>query len=851
MKKVLTMTLAAALCSAGLAAASLDVTVTDRDLEFPLEGVILELAGTSAQETDPEGKARIELPEGFTRGILSARLPGYADTKVPVTASQKSIAVTLGISEVIEGQELVVERSAPGKTDAAPGVSVAMTMQEMDTTANFGLVEDVMSSIMTLPGIGFSGGFNAMPSIRGGYPNEMGTVMDDIYVLQPWHWGGAYSIFNPNMTSSAKMSHGIFSARYGRAMSGLLEVTTKTPESSRVRIDAGISTNAIDLFAQVPLGPKAGFFAGGKVSYMEPAVYLNDEILDMEPKVGENLPTPPFIRDAYAKAYFIPDPSLDITVNGFFGSDGIGTKGDTTNDGVRTVSGFNWLYLQGFAGTNIKWLPNDKSRVHFVGSYNQIMADLDMKFETNGTWTYSDAFLAAFDTIPFPGIMNADPDGKIDGETGYTLKDFGMNGFSRQIVRQFQGKLEAERLFGSNVLSLGGEAVVQMFRSEQEFSGWQIVNALDPAEYRNFKVTNNLEGNRIINSSAFALWNYGTADGRLTGEAGIRGEHFYLWNDTFTLNTWPVADPRVNASWKAMQNRGVLDVLTLSAGTGVFSMFPPDSIAASQDYGIKSFEISPDRAWFQVLGAEADLADGWLFRIESYYKHYFSRLYLTGFYDTDTNGIKVTAHTNGKGYSAGADFFIQKKDGRYFDGYLSYSFNIAKFNNPDALDSEGNYSFAGEPLKKWFYPSFHRFHNLNLVLNWKPARGITFTTKASLASGAPKAEAGETYMYPVLLVQDGTTRVIERYKRTENYSDTLRTDLSCPVDFRLAFSDYYPGTKVRWEMYFGLEDAFVNIYSPKTNPGFDEFTGKELENSDQADFGIGIPIPSVGFKISY
>ena len=33
--------------------------------------------------------------------------------------------------------------------------------------------------------------------------------------------------------------------------------------------------------------------------------------------------------------------------------------------------------------------------------------------------------------------------------------------------------------------------------------------------------------------------------------------------------------------------------------------------------------------------------------------------------------------------------------------------------------------------------------------------------------------------------------------------------------------------------------------------GFDEFTGKELENSDQADFSIGIPITSVGFKISY
>ena len=133
-----------------------------------------------------------------------------------------------------------------------------MDREEMDTVANIGLVEDIMSAVSTLPGVGFTGGWNSQPSIRGGYPEEMGTVMDGVYLAYPWHWGGAFSIFNPYMVSSAKMSNGVFSARYGRAMSGLLEVTTLTPEPGQVRVEGGISTLSTDAFAQIPFSDKAG-----------------------------------------------------------------------------------------------------------------------------------------------------------------------------------------------------------------------------------------------------------------------------------------------------------------------------------------------------------------------------------------------------------------------------------------------------------------------------------------------------------------------------------------------------------------------------------------------------------------
>ena len=276
-------------------ATELTVTALDRELSLPLEGVSLSLEGSTIHsETGPDGKANIILDENFQKAILVARLPGYENQKVAVIGGQTELLINMSISGLIEGKELVVERSAPGKTDAKSGISIVMDNREMESTANIGLVEDIMSSVSTLPGVGFSGGWTSEPSIRGGYPEEMGTVLDGVYIISPWHWGGAYSIFNPGMVDSVKMSHGIFSARYGRAMSGLLEVTTIKPSSSMIRIDTGISTTSTDFFAQIPFSPKAGLFAGGKITYMETLGWVN-EAMPTEPKLSETISKIPSI----------------------------------------------------------------------------------------------------------------------------------------------------------------------------------------------------------------------------------------------------------------------------------------------------------------------------------------------------------------------------------------------------------------------------------------------------------------------------------------------------------------------------------------------------------------------------
>ena len=172
------------------------------------------------------------------------------------------------IEGAIEGQELVVEGSKPQKTDAQGGLSQVVTSQDIQAQT-MGIVEDAMSAIKTLPGVGYTGSFDARPSIDGGDPSETVATLDGAYILNPYQWSGTYTIFNPDMVDSIKLSDGIIGAPYGQVMSGLLEVNSKTPTDTDRHLDFGFSTTGLDLFFQQAFGTEAGILLGGKVTWME------------------------------------------------------------------------------------------------------------------------------------------------------------------------------------------------------------------------------------------------------------------------------------------------------------------------------------------------------------------------------------------------------------------------------------------------------------------------------------------------------------------------------------------------------------------------------------------------------
>ena len=158
----------------------------------------------------------------------------------------------MSIGGILEGEELVIEESYYTKKEKI-GASTLVDKEEIKTLAMRGQIEDLMNAIKMLPGVSYSSGFRTQLSIRGGHPDEVAASLDGFVVRWPYYWGGSASIFNPNIVEAAIFSNGAFSAKYGMAISGLLEVETKKPVKE-FKVDSNIGFTTVEAFIQTPVG---------------------------------------------------------------------------------------------------------------------------------------------------------------------------------------------------------------------------------------------------------------------------------------------------------------------------------------------------------------------------------------------------------------------------------------------------------------------------------------------------------------------------------------------------------------------------------------------------------------------
>ena len=828
-----------------LFAGNLKVSVTDRELEFPLEGVRVSVRGNPSvnAQTDENGEAVLDLPEAFSSGEIEAALPGYQIAVAPFSSSDDSVSIAMSISNVLEGQTLVVNRAVPEETDEKPGVATAISQETMHATASMGILEDCMASVRTLPGVAYSGAWGTEPSIRGAEPREFSCLLDGMYTLFPWHFGGGVSIFNPTMVKSIKLSNGIFSAKYGRASSGILEATTIKPDYEQFHLNLGLAATSADAFAQIPFGKNVGgMILGAHLTYLEPLFALykatGSTALDM-------IERPPYIRDFFIKANFTPKPELDIAFTGFFGSDGMTMDQTETKDLLKTNVRMDYDIWQALGILNIKYLASDKLLFRGSLGYNGTYEDMQQKSTENGSVKYNDEFVRKYGEI-YPSV-------KYGGS--YNLSNL-ENEYHEKINNHlFTGRFDTElQLSERNRLDLGLDECISTSQVKELQDYYVDIGNGDSRLFKKTKWLSDINGNNLLSNAAYASWNYGKEKDLIQTELGLRFEHMCLFNtdDNFCLNLIPSVSPRASITVTPFKDIGLLDRAGFTVGTGLFTSVQRDIVLATKDMGLKNFDMHPNRAIFAVLGANAALTNGWNFKLETYYKHYLSRVYgysiatpETGYADSN-----IVFKDNGKGHIFGVDTMVEKKAGDKWDGYISYSFVYSRMKNPasvrpnDYVDSMS----SNAPLDEWYYPRYHRFHTLNVVSNWHFKKDWTLTVKGTLATGAPKEETGDVTCYAAKM-DDGT--VIQRYSRSSFYSDTLRTQISCPIDIRLSHQWTSHGGRAKWEFYFAVQDLFVNLYSPKGEKSFNKYTGEPSENKESIDFSIGMPIPSLGIKVQF
>ncbi|HET7496730.1 MAG TPA: TonB-dependent receptor plug domain-containing protein [Candidatus Eisenbacteria bacterium] len=135
-----------------------------------------------------------------------------------------------------------------------PGVDVrAPRFQGIDPRADFitreqigrtaATADDAFRVVQTLPGVA-SSDYAASFLVRGGESDETLVRFDGFDLLEPYHipyWGGAISVVSPDVVQTMQLSRGGLPARYGRELSGALEIQSPSdrPEGPRYQVGAG------------------------------------------------------------------------------------------------------------------------------------------------------------------------------------------------------------------------------------------------------------------------------------------------------------------------------------------------------------------------------------------------------------------------------------------------------------------------------------------------------------------------------------------------------------------------------------------------------------------------------------
>jgi hypothetical protein len=149
----------------------------------------------------------------------------------------------------------------------------------------------------------------------------------------------------------------------------------------------------------------------------------------------------------------------------------------------------------------------------------------------------------------------------------------------------------------------------------------------------------------------------------------------------------------------------------------------------------------------------------------------------------------------------------------------------------------------------WYYPSFHRFHNCNIVLNIKPLTWFNIGIRFGFASGQPRRRVSDTIEpYPVLTL-DGN--IIQKYRRDSWYDENERAAWSLPLDIKFSFFPVNRHGRANMEIYLAGENMLSPIYRPAGRTSFNEYTGREEQGSGISSFDLPIPMVSFGFKWRY
>ncbi len=374
-----------------------------------------------------------------------------------------SITVAQDSPTPIELEKIVV---TPGRYAIYEETTPQISLSKEDIE-RFPLIDnDIMRSGHIFPGV-IASDFSARFSVRGGEKDGVTVRLDGMELYNPYHlqdFGGAISLVGLDLIQHADLLMGGFPAEYGHKMSGVFDMTTKKPNTEKVKANFGIDLINATALLEGPLTEKGGWMLSARRGYVDLILAL----IDIDDKYK------PQYADVYGKLMYQLTDTDTLTINALYGWDknlvnaddvenNLNSRYDNTTAWLKWRHTFNashWTDVYVYGGTSYQDRTTgdadfDNRNFDYLGTKGEYTANFLQKhtLRTGIEWRWSAAHYDYKVRDRLAGINNYDLVQANINKSGNDLKMFIQDEW------QIHPKL---------ALNIGGRLVLQTYRESDE-----------------------------------------------------------------------------------------------------------------------------------------------------------------------------------------------------------------------------------------------------------------------------------------------------------------------------------------------------------------------------------------------
>jgi hypothetical protein len=723
----------------------------------------------------------ISLPEG--EYIISVSSLGYTPLEKKINLNKDIEQDFSLLSRASLSQEIIVsaKKRDANITNAQMG-QIDLGINRMKSVPVIFGEMDPLKTLQLFPGVSNAGEGNSGIYVRGGGPDQNLILLDDAVVYNTGHLFGFFSIFNGDAIKNTTLIKGGMPAQYGGRLSSVLDISMKDGNMEKFQGEGGIGTVSSRLSLQGPLKKdKASFIISGRRTYIDALVK-------------------PFIKKGsqfYGSGYYFYD---------------LNTK-------------FNYRFSK-------------KDRIYFSGYFGRDVFDFnnnERQFNVSIPWGNSTG------TVRWNHIFHK----KLFMNTTLVYNDYKFalgalqNNFSFNLnsgIRDFNFKTDFDHyLSPEHKLTYGFQYTLHRF-SPSIVSGQQDTTIFNPnnaqlkhANEYSVYVQDDWEVNQKLKISYGLRWSGFQQIGPLTTyRTDVNGNKLdsTVFSAGESVRFYGGLEPRATLRYSLDQetslkasvtrNRQYIHLVSNSGTTLPTDVWVPSTL-----------RVKPQLSWQYATGVFKNFNDNmWETSIEVYYKTMQNQIeYKEGY----TPSIKDPEEefVFGKGWSYGAEFFINKTKGK-LTGWIGYTLAWSWRKFPQ-LNNGNKY-----PAK------FDRRHDLSVVGIYELNPKWKFSAVFVYATGNATSLPEKFYIVEGVLTQQFSR--INQYRLAPYH----RLDLS---------ATYQPTPRKQRKLNGSWVFSVYNAYS-RQNPYFYYFdqTGSAFQGTleiQAKQVSLFPVIPSVTYNIKF